>query len=57
MRARPLQTRKIREAFEYAIDRDAVAKMLDIGTGLVVPVYQLPAPGAPGYRKNYGRKQ
>jgi len=52
----PIANKKIREAFEYAIDRDAVAKMLDIGTGLVVPVYQLPAPGAPGYRKNYGRK-
>jgi peptide/nickel transport system substrate-binding protein len=52
----PVAIKKVREAFEYAIDRDAIANMLDIGTGLVIPVYQLPASGMPGYRENYGRK-
>ncbi|MCL2669058.1 MAG: ABC transporter substrate-binding protein, partial [Syntrophaceae bacterium] len=46
----------VREAFEYAIDREAIAKTLDVGTGLVIPVYQYPAPGTVGYRENYGRK-
>jgi peptide/nickel transport system substrate-binding protein len=52
----PVANKKVREAFEHAIDRDAIANMLDIGTGLVVPVYQLPDSGMPGYRENYGRK-
>lgn len=52
----PVANKKVREAFEYAIDRDAIANILDISTSLVIPVYQLPASGMPGYREKYGRK-
>ena len=43
--------KSVREAVEYAIDKDAVAKA--IGFGIYVPLYSLPMPGEWGYDANY----
>lgn len=46
---------KFREAVEYAIDREAIAR--DLGYGYLHAPYQLPTPGNPSYDPNFvGRK-
>jgi len=43
----PFQNQKVREALEYALDREALAQAL--GYGLSMPVYELSSPGHWGY--------
>jgi peptide/nickel transport system substrate-binding protein len=51
----PLANRKVREAVEYAIDREAIAKAKSYG--FWVAAYQLPPSGTMAYVKNFqGRK-
>jgi peptide/nickel transport system substrate-binding protein len=51
----PLANRKVREAIEYAIDKEAIAKAKSYG--FWQPAYQLPSSGGIGYVKNFqGRR-
>jgi len=43
----PLSIKEVREAIEYAIDKDAIASTM--GAGVRTPVYQIAAKGAMGY--------
>jgi len=47
----PLSNKKVREAIEYAIDKEAIAKAKSYG--FWVPAYQLPCPGTMAYIKNF----
>jgi peptide/nickel transport system substrate-binding protein len=47
----PLANKKVREAIEYAIDKEAIAKAKSYG--FWVPAYQLPCPGTMAYVKNF----
>jgi ABC-type transport system substrate-binding protein len=48
--------KKVREAFEYAIDREAIVKALSLGSKDIEVMYQAPIPGDPAYRPGFGRK-
>jgi peptide/nickel transport system substrate-binding protein len=51
----PLSVKKVREAIEYAIDKEAIAKAKSYG--FWVAAYQLPPPGTMAFMKNFkGRK-
>ncbi len=51
----PLSNKKVREAVEYAIDKEAIAKAKSYGFWSAA--YQLPGVGTPAYIKNYqGRR-
>jgi ABC-type transport system substrate-binding protein len=47
----PLSIKGVREAIEYALDRDAIAEM--IGQGLYEPLYQMASSTWPGYVEGY----
>ena len=52
----PWSKQKVREAAEYAINREAMAKALSYGFWSAT--YQIPSPGLPAYNPNFtlGRK-
>jgi len=48
--------KRVREALEYAIDREAIVKAMALGSPEVEVMYQAPIPGDPAYREGWGRK-
>ncbi len=50
-----LANKKVREAIEYAIDKEAITKAKSYG--FWVPAYQLPCPGTMAYVKNFQGRQ
>ncbi|UCD29245.1 MAG: hypothetical protein JSV03_01830, partial [Planctomycetota bacterium] len=48
--------KRIRLAVEYAIDREAITQAIAYNSPAVLPAYQRPFPGDPGFREGYGRK-
>ena len=48
--------KRIRFALDYAVDHEAITKAISYGSPAVLPAYQRPFPGDPGYREGYGRK-
>ena len=48
--------KRVREALEYAIDREVIAKAVDLGASAITPMYQAPVgPEDPAYREGWGR--
>jgi peptide/nickel transport system substrate-binding protein len=48
--------KRVREAFEYAVNREPIVKALALGCPDVEIMYQMPIPGALAYRPDFGRK-
>jgi len=48
--------KRVREALEYAIDREPIVKAMALGSTEVKVMYQAPIEGDPAYRANFGRK-
>ena len=48
--------KRVREALEYAVDREAIVKALSFGSPEVEVMYQAPIPSDPAYRAGFGRK-
>jgi peptide/nickel transport system substrate-binding protein len=48
--------KRVREALEYAIDREAIVKAIALGSDKVEVMYQAPIPSDPAYRPDFGRK-
>lgn len=48
--------KNVRMALEYAIDREAVVKAVDLGSGQIKVMYQAPTADDPAYREGWGRK-
>jgi ABC-type transport system substrate-binding protein len=48
--------KRVREALEYAINKEAIIKAIDMGSGQVSTMYQTPiGPEDPAYREGWGR--
>ena len=45
----------VREAIEYAIDREAIVSAISLGSPEIEVMYQAPIPGDPAYRADFGR--
>jgi ABC-type transport system substrate-binding protein len=49
--------KRVREALEYAINREAIVKAVDLGSGMINVMYQAPiTPADPAWREGWGRK-
>jgi peptide/nickel transport system substrate-binding protein len=48
--------KRVREAFEYAVDREAIVNALSLGCPDVEVMYQAPISTDPAYRAGWGRK-
>ena len=48
--------KRVREALEYAIDRESIVKAISLGCPDVEVMYQAPIKGDPAYREGFGRK-
>jgi peptide/nickel transport system substrate-binding protein len=46
---------RVREAIEYAIDREAIVAAISLGSDEIEIMYQAPIPGDPAYRPDFGR--
>ena len=48
--------KRVREALEYAVDREAIVKALSLGCPEIEIMYQAPIATDPAYRPDFGRK-
>jgi ABC-type transport system substrate-binding protein len=48
--------KRVREALEYAVDREAIVKAISLGSDMVEVMYQAPIKTDPAYRADFGRK-
>ena len=48
--------KNVRIALEYAIDREAIVRAVDLGAGAISVMYQAATPNDPAYRPDFGRK-
>jgi ABC-type transport system substrate-binding protein len=48
--------KRVRQALEYAIDREAIVNAISLGSDMIEVMYQAPIPSDPAYRPDFGRK-